>query len=522
MSCQTFVPDSTGDPYADSFSTRKADEAWVYAADNGAVIASCSFSSSSLSSSYQAAIDYFIANAGVALDGSQEGPMRGGVVVCAAGNDGSETPRYPAAYPPCISVAYIVPDFTLSASSNYGHWITLAAPGGSTLAAFGANREGAIFSTIATGSPNGIADGYGYKAGSSMATPHVAGVAALVVAKFGSTGPGFTADTLKARLLRATRPLEAYNTVKYHGKMGRGLLDAFLALKSDEGIPPVSPLFPRATWRTNSVDLEWLVTSDQNGLPVAGYRVFWSQSPLDDLDPANPGEGVLVATPKNDLPAGDTLLYTIDDIPERTRYHVAIFAVDEYGNLSLPVTLDGRTLNNTAPARRADAEFQVYFERRVDRTIDLDDYFFDGDGDTLAFSAASSNVNLLTTTLVDGHLLTFHPVTNGSCRVIVTAIDESGARVNGEIIVMIRETTLDVEFYPNPVTDILHVRMGKEVDGTRNVRLHDAAGRKLLEVGLTIRPFAPGTLDLSPFSAGVLVIVLEHEGREIKQTLVKL
>ena len=271
-------------------SSRKAYEALVYAADNGALVASCSFSSASLSASYKAAIDYFIDNAGVALDGSQRGAMRVGVVICAAGNDGSETRRYPAAYERCIAVAYITPDLVISPSSNYGDWIDVVAPGGSLLAAFGAGQQGGVYSTLPVGSPNGAVDGYGYKAGSSMAAPHVAGIAALVVSRFGTRGPGFTAAMLETRLREGTRPLEEYNAAKYRGKTGTGLVDAFLALKSDEGIPPGAPGELTAAWRTNSADLRWIVPGDQNGLPAVGFELFWSRSPLDGLDPGSPAE----------------------------------------------------------------------------------------------------------------------------------------------------------------------------------------------------------------------------------------
>jgi subtilisin family serine protease len=522
MSCQTFVPDSTGDPYVDSRSTRKADEAWIYAADNGAVIASCSFSSASLSASYQTAIDYFIEHAGVALDGTQSGPMLGGIVICAAGNETGEAPRYPAAYARCLAVAYVAPDFVIASNSNYGHWVSLVAPGGSTRSAFGPNMEGGVFSTIVTGSPHGVADGYGYKVGSSMATPHVAGVAALAIAKFGSPAPGFTADMLKARLLQATRPIDEYSPPQYHGKMGAGLLDALLALKSDEGVAPETPALPHATWRTNSVDLWWIVTRDQNYLPADSYRVFWSLSSLQGFDPANPGAGVNDVTLTHKLAVGDTLFATISDIPERTQYYLAVVAVDEYGNYSLPRYFVGRTLNNTAPARRADVSFQFYFEQRDALTIDLDDYFFDIDNDdSLRYSATSTDVNVLSTRLVDGHLLTLYPVADGFCRVRLTATDNFDAQARGEFVIMVRTTTLAAEFYPNPVVDTLHIRMGKEVDDRKAVRLYNSVGTKVLETSVLIRPFAPGALDLSALSGGAYIIVLKHDNKEIRQTIVK-
>ena len=223
----------------------------------------------------------------------------------------------------------------------------------------------------------------------------------------------------------------------------------------------------------------------------------------------------------SDAPVGDTLYYTIEDIPERARFHVAIFAIDEYGNRSPGAIIDGQTLDNSAPARRPGASFQLYFERIVDRVIDLDDYFLDPDGDALVHAATSSDVSVLVATLVDGHRLNLHPVANGACSVWLVATDGHGASARVELMVMIRETGLEVEFYPNPVTALLHARMGREVDGFKNIRLYNALGARVLSTSILVRQFAPGTLDLSSFATGSYIIVLEHEGKEFKQAIVK-
>lgn len=131
--------------------------------------------------------------------------------IAAAGNDGrdiEENPAYPASYelPNIISVAALDARGDLADFSNYGLTrVDLAAPGVG------------IYSTV----PGGF-DTYN---GTSMATPHVSGVAALVL----SANPGMSALDLKSKILSSVRPLR---TLK--GKVATGgMLDAYLSLSGD-------------------------------------------------------------------------------------------------------------------------------------------------------------------------------------------------------------------------------------------------------------------------------------------------
>jgi len=119
----------------------------IWAVDNGAKVINMSLGGSSPSSTLQDAVNYAW-NSGV-------------VVVASAGNSGSTTPSYPAYYSNCIAVAAADVNDALASWSNYGNWVDVAAPG------LG------IYSTVKNNS-------YGYMSGTSMASPYVAGLAALV------------------------------------------------------------------------------------------------------------------------------------------------------------------------------------------------------------------------------------------------------------------------------------------------------------------------------------------------------
>jgi thermitase len=140
----------------------------IWAADNGAEIINMSLGGPSSSSALEDAIDYAW-NKGV-------------VVVAAAGNNGDTTPMYPAYYTNCIAVAATNSNDGRASWSNYGDWVDVAAPGVS------------IYSTLKNNS-------YGYMSGTSMASPHVAGLAALVFTAVSDVnGNGKLNDEVRSRI----------------------------------------------------------------------------------------------------------------------------------------------------------------------------------------------------------------------------------------------------------------------------------------------------------------------------------
>ncbi|MCX2745622.1 S8 family serine peptidase [Mangrovivirga sp. M17] len=187
------------------------DEAFVYAADNGAVISQNSWGGGSQSSVLENAIDYFIANAG-----GPGQPLNGGLVVFAAGNSNSQTSgSYPGRYAPVMAVASTTYSGTKSSFSNYGSWVDISAPGSSILSTY----------PVSQGSYNTIS-------GTSMACPHVSGVAALVASKAWREGNPLTASELRSILENTANFDLLYNanSSSYDGRLGSGMLDAYAAL----------------------------------------------------------------------------------------------------------------------------------------------------------------------------------------------------------------------------------------------------------------------------------------------------
>ncbi|MBP8809747.1 MAG: peptidase S8 [Kofleriaceae bacterium] len=177
-----------------------------YAADNGAKVINMSLGGPFPSRVLKKAVQY-------AHD-------KGVVVVCAAGNESRNKVGYPAAYPGAIAVASTRGDEATAFYSNYGKDIDVAAPGGDTRNGDGG---GVLQNTIKIGDPT--SSGYYAFQGTSMASPHVAGVAALIV------GEGVTNPKMVEQLLKDTarKPKgQQYSADRY----GAGIVDAPAAVKA--------------------------------------------------------------------------------------------------------------------------------------------------------------------------------------------------------------------------------------------------------------------------------------------------
>lgn len=417
----------------------------VYGANNGAIISQNSWGYDRVMKQtpqvIKDAIHYFNTYAGG--DKTDKPLMQGGLVIFAAGNDATSAPSMPSAESSVVSVSSFNPDFSASWYTNYGSWTDISAPGGSKpVNGLYPLQDGqptsAILSTVpaTTAHPNG---GYAYMQGTSMATPHVSAIAALIVSKYGNAR--FTAKQLRERLLTGVRPMDynKYLTETYRNSMGSGYADALVALTDyDHDTTPTAPLFlvNRAKPDYGKIRMAW--TSKNNGAngSLQKYVLYCSKHPVTTANHANK-DVIAYNIPAQFAKENQAIQYTVTHLDNNTKYYFGILAEARNGHQSSLTVLPNSiaTLNNTPPQITPDTESEritLAGNDTRDITLRIEDH--ENHKWTVAFSTVDKLRIVHTKSGVNIHIEAKQYMP-GVYPVTVSARDELGAKSSYRFII---------------------------------------------------------------------------------------
>lgn len=267
MTCQIFQGDQAA-------SDVQSAAAFIYAADNGACIAQCSYGTSTIitedntyinggkdksgtkvngSPLENAALQYFLDPAN-----SNHKSLKGNMAIFAAGNHSNPYSSYPGALPYVISVTAFGVDHLPGGYTNYGPGCKISAPGGE-FNSFDDKVRGILSTGVQNAATTGIPnvtkpDGrddkqYVYMQGTSMACPHVSGVLALGLSYAGKLNKEFSREEFTSLLLTSVNDIDSFcsglktykgqgiSLDRYKGNMGTGAVDAWKFLMGIEGTP---------------------------------------------------------------------------------------------------------------------------------------------------------------------------------------------------------------------------------------------------------------------------------------------
>lgn len=247
MGCQVFDG-------AFAASDRDMSNAFIYAADNGACIAQCSYAydprSFDSDNAYinHTSIEYNAIKYFVNPENCNHSAIGQNLAIFASGNETTSNSGYPGALPICVSVTAYGPDYLPTGYTNYGRGCNIAAPGGDY------SIGNSVSQILSTCIKDVVGDDYAWMEGTSMACPHVSGVAALGISYAAKIGKKFEGDDYRYTLLTAVNDINSlmlegtkpYNGVadavvlkNYHKRMGTGALDTWRLFMLIEGTPSV-------------------------------------------------------------------------------------------------------------------------------------------------------------------------------------------------------------------------------------------------------------------------------------------
>ena len=423
--------------------------AFTYAADNGAVISQNSWGydeTNTYNQSDIAAINYFINEAGRDKNGNPRPgtPMVGGIVIFAAGNDAKDDKWYPAYFDNVLAVAATNHYGKLARYSNFGSWVDISAPGGDT-AERGIGIAGGIYSTSYRTADKNY---YQYMQGTSMACPHVSGVAALILSVYGSEY--YTPDMLRSRLLCSATSLEGFDP-ENASKMGAGLVNASASLTSINVPDIVITDLSAQTINAVSCRLNWTVPNGE----FAYYTIACATENITESNFDNYARAPVSISQNEDA----TRQITVDGLSPETAYYVAIRNFDNCHTSAISNVARFTTSQNQPPVFSglfADTTL-IPFAKPV--VIDLTNYTFDPEDEPMTYSLQTGEDGIVDAA-INGNILTIDPRHHGDVTLQITATDPHAAQAVTTIHITVEQKYASdrpnqLLVYPNPTTDIL-------------------------------------------------------------------
>ena len=520
-----------------------------YAADAGAVIAQNSWGYENITylpRADQEAIDYFIQYAGVDERGEQTGPMKGGVVIFAAGNENKDYRTYPAAYekvvcPHVSGIAALIvsqfggPGFTPEKllahlyqgtrdidiyNPEYAGRLGIGAADAYLALAEDQGIAPQAVDTLYCGNTSGVVDvTWQISADEDDGKPFQylvcwsedplgqldpgrlpEGVASVrvTVPRAGQVG-----DTMACRLTAIRGETRYYVGIVAIDPWGHYSGTTTVSFVSPHNEPPMIT----SEYEEQALTLKYNQT---------GEIVFWISDPENqefnyELEDEN---HLAAATQLNDRITVKIRNYGF----QAGTYRLCLKVTDSGGAMAskeFTVVLEP----NESPRLQSPFENVWFGSLQEVRTVSLAAHFTDEGPGGLSY-AYEYDPAYLTLTSGQGEFR-LKPLKFGLSQVKITATDAEGLAGETDFLVMTHDYRQEVTFYPNPVMDKLNVRMGREVEGTIYLTFSTLDGQLVKKVNAPIGPFAPAEVDLSGLKKGTYVVQLKYLQETYTRTLIK-
>ncbi|WP_152541789.1 T9SS type A sorting domain-containing protein [Saccharicrinis fermentans] len=152
--------------------------------------------------------------------------------------------------------------------------------------------------------------------------------------------------------------------------------------------------------------------------------------------------------------------------------------------------------------------------------MDLSDVFYDEDEEDLQYKLAFSASYLDAS--ISNNILSLTPLSNGLSTLEITALDARQASASTTFQVMIRNDSMPIDIYPNPVTDLINFRMGDEIDGNIEIEFYNDKAVMVNKLSIPISTFSPASSNISNMASGQYLLKIKYNNQEFERNIIKL
>ena len=217
-------------------------------------------------------------------------------------------------------------------------------------------------------------------------------------------------------------------------------------------------------------------------------------------------------------PDGSWLITVTGSKADEGTYTPSVKVTDSFGMVTMK-ELSYTIKSNTPPQVIKEIEDVVLYTKGAEFSIDMTEYVADPDGEALKYEAVAENEAVAHLT-ANGNTIYGTALKYGNTAVRIKAADARGESVTLSFNLYVKDSSVPVSVYPNPVVD--YVNIATLESAQTKIRILNATGKVMYEDTLVVSGQKPARIDMSGYAPGVYTAVVSYGGNTYRQTVVKL